>query len=140
MSFVHKSIITLILVGSLCCLCSACSPVLSAYQTTASASTSTTNVSFTMGVSSLYVYPEQTADLTYSPLALKGDSFVYRWVCTDGTITGTGPKVTWKAPNQYGVFHIMATVKNEKGETETATADITVVPPPPSETKCPSCK
>jgi hypothetical protein len=118
---------------------SSCTPILSKADYTNNQASVSDKVQYQIGASSMFVYPEGTSTLTYNPLTLKGQSIVYKWVSTDGTITGTGPTVTWKAPNQYGKFHVMLTVQDGNGGSETATIDLTVIPAP-QPTNCPYCK
>ena len=43
------------------------------------------------------------------------DELTYRWTTGDGSITGTGPIITWKAPQQSGPRGITVTVSDEYG-------------------------
>lgn len=129
-----------ILLSLLCCIGAACEPILSTTgdpQVDNQLVASSTQTNYQIGASSLYIYPQGTTVLTYNPLKVKGDNLVYRWVSTDGKFEGTGPTITWISPNQFGTFHIMLTVQNDKGDSETATIDIVVIPPPT--TPCPYC-
>ncbi len=51
-----------------------------------------------------------------------GDDLAYTWSCDNGEISGTGAKVTWKAPNVDGKVNITATVSD--GRNGEATQDL----------------
>lgn len=86
----------------------------------------------------LYVYPMHTTELTCTASAPEGGSLTYVWVSTEGNFEGTGEKVTWKAPNKYGEFHIMVTVTDSQGNKDNSSITITVVYNE-NQTGCPSC-
>ena len=136
MKSISKLTAIYILPGFLCCFFVACESIpdtSSNQQLNNQAIAANAQSNYQIGASSLYVYPQGKTD----PLKVKGDNLAYRWVSTDGKIEGTGPAVTWLSPNQYGTFHIMLTVQDAKGDSETATVDIGVIPPPA--TPCPYC-
>jgi len=59
-----------------------------------------------------------------------GDNLTYKYVASDGTITGTGSKVKWTAPNQIGEYSITATVSDGKGsDTQEITIKVKNTPP-----------
>jgi hypothetical protein len=93
---------------------------------------------FTIGASTVYTLPQGEVVLDYNPVVIKGANITYKWVCSAGSISGTGSKVTWKSPNEYGTYHMMVTLTNEAGDTESATVDITVTSPPQSQ-NCKRC-
>jgi hypothetical protein len=48
----------------------------------------------------------------------------FTWSCADGSFVGSGPIVTWNAPNAYGDFHIMVIVEDSSGKSSQATITI----------------
>jgi len=56
-----------------------------------------------------------------------GDSLTYDWSTTGGKFTGTGPTVSWVAPENYGDYDITVTVKDGKGGITQATLALSVV-------------
>jgi len=85
----------------------------------------------------VFVYPKGKAELQCIATDPDGDDMTFKWSCNDGTFTGTGPIVTWKAPNAYGDFHIMVIVEDSKGSSSQANLTIDVVVN--QEEPCPSC-
>lgn len=53
--------------------------------------------------------------------------FNWEWNVSGGIITGSGSEVHWKAPESEGIYHITTIVKDEIGNSDTATIDIEVV-------------
>jgi hypothetical protein len=86
------------------------------------------------------VYPQGKTDITCTATAPDGEALNYIWINTEGTITGSGEKVTWKAPNKYGEFPIMVTVSDASGNKDSATISIKVVVNENPQTGCPSCR
>ena len=75
----------------------------------------------------LSVYPRGKSELECVAWDPEGDKIVFTWSCTDGSFTGSGPIVTWKAPNSYGDFHIMVVAEDQNGNSTEATLTIGVV-------------
>jgi hypothetical protein len=90
--------------------------------------------------STLYVYPQGKTELTCTATDTEGGNLTYSWVCNEGTFDGTGSKVTWKAPNQYGEFNIMVTVTDSQGNKDSSTVVITSVVNENPGTGCPYCR
>jgi FlaG/FlaF family flagellin (archaellin) len=86
------------------------------------------------------VYPQGKTELTCTASSPGGEALTYTWVCTEGTITGSGEKVTWKAPNKYGEFPIMVTVTDTAGNKDSASFSIKVVVNENPQTNCPYCR
>jgi hypothetical protein len=82
------------------------------------------------------IYPLGNTKITCSAVSPQGLPLNYKWVCTDGTITGSGPSITYEAPRTYGDFHIMVTVDDGQGNKASQTVKVTVIVRDP--TKC--CK
>jgi hypothetical protein len=87
----------------------------------------------------MYVYPMGNAELQCIASDPDGDTMTFKWSCTNGTFTGTGPVVTWKAPNEYGNFHIMVIVEDSKGHSSQSTLTIGVVVNDNQQEGCSSC-
>lgn len=89
--------------------------------------------------SNLYVYPQGTTTITCVAEDTEGGELTYYWSCDEGSFAaGSGPAISWKAPNKYGKFHIMVTVDNGKGIADKADISIEVVVNQ-STPQCPSC-
>ena len=80
------------------------------------------------------LYPLGNTVITCSAVSPQGTPLSYQWVCSDGTIIGSGPSITYEAPKTYGDFHIMATVDDGLGNTANKTVTVTVIVRDP--TKC----
>jgi len=50
-----------------------------------------------------------------------GDELSYNWSASGGNITGTGPEVTWTAPEEVGVCDITVVVNDGQGGNDTGT-------------------
>ena len=55
-----------------------------------------------------------------------GDDLIYDWSTTGGTITGTGPEVTWTALDSAGFYDVTVTVTDGGGGEATKQVTITV--------------
>jgi hypothetical protein len=80
-----------------------------------------------LDASTLYVYPKGKTTLNCVVSAPEGDDIAFKWSCTDGELSGSGPVVTWKAPNEYGDFHIMVIAQDPNGNSDEATVTIGVI-------------
>jgi FlaG/FlaF family flagellin (archaellin) len=87
----------------------------------------------------LYLYPTGKTELTCTTSAPDSEQLTYVWVSTEGTFEGTGDKVTWKAPNKYGEFHIMVTATDGQGNKDDDSITITVVVNE-NQATCPTCR
>ena len=58
-----------------------------------------------------------------------GDTLVFSWTYTGGSISGTGSTVTWRAPSTAGTYTVTAIVSDGKGGTATRSVSITVTIP-----------
>ena len=61
------------------------------------------------------VVPGEPVELTAEALDPDGDPLEYRWSCSEGEITGSGPKVTWRAPERDGQYTVAVKVIDGKG-------------------------
>lgn len=77
--------------------------------------------------STLYVYPKGKSTINCVVSDPEGDDITFKWSSSDGEFTGSGPVVTWKAPNQYGDFHIMVIAQDTNGNSDQATVTIEVI-------------
>jgi len=80
------------------------------------------------------LYPLGNTSITCSAVSPRGLPLNYSWVCTDGTIIGSGPTVTYEAPKTYGDFYIMANVDDGQGNKSSQMVKVTVIVRDP--TKC----
>jgi hypothetical protein len=87
----------------------------------------------------MFVYPTGRAELQCIASDPDGDTMTFRWSCTDGAFAGSGPVVTWTAPNAYGNFHIMAIVEDSKGSSTKGTLTIGVVVNENQQQGCSTC-
>jgi len=83
------------------------------------------------------LFPLMNTDITCTAADPDGGALTYKWTSTEGTIQGSGPTITWVAPNQLGWFPVMVTVENSKGQTDRQTIKIAVVEK--NSTTCPTC-
>jgi len=58
------------------------------------------------------VEPEEQVDIETIAKDEDGNELTYKYEAGDGTITGTGSKVEWKAPNKIGKYSITVIVSN----------------------------
>ena len=77
--------------------------------------------------STMYVYPKGKSTINCIVTDPEGDDILFKWSCSDGEFFGSGPVVTWKAPNQYGDFHIMVIAEDSNGNSDQATLTIGVI-------------
>ncbi len=73
------------------------------------------------------VYPRGKSEIECVAWDPEGEQIIFTWSSTDGSFTGSGPIVTWNAPNSYGDFHIMVVAEDQSGNTTEATLTIGVV-------------
>ena len=83
------------------------------------------------------LYPLTNTQITCTAADPDGAALTYKWTCIQGTIEGSGPEITWIAPNQLGWFPVMVTVENGKGQTDQQTIKIAVVER--NSANCPTC-
>jgi hypothetical protein len=55
-----------------------------------------------------------------------GDELGYEWSTNGGDISGTGPVVTWTAPEVVGLYHIQVVVTDGRGEKDTSSLTVSV--------------
>jgi Bacterial Ig domain len=76
------------------------------------------------------VYPKGALDIKCVVTAPEGDNIQYIWSSDGGSLTGEGSTVEWKAPNDYGDYHVMITAKDSNGGSDQAVLTLSVVPRP----------
>ncbi len=80
------------------------------------------------------VYPDHAARLYCTAVDADLDTLEFVWPISPGTITGTGPEVTWTAPSATGVYSLMCIVRDDQGGADSAMVRVSVVdstgPPP----------
>lgn len=89
----------------------------------------------TLAISSLgadytAIYPKNMAEIKCVTSAPEGDAVQYIWSSDGGSVTGEGSTVLWRAPNEYGDFHVMVTAKDSNGGKAEGVLTISVVPRP----------
>lgn len=70
--------------------------------------------------------PSGSLQMTCFASDLDGDELSYEWSTTGGDISGTGPEVTWTAPEAVGIYHVTVVVKDGHGSSATRTLYISV--------------
>ena len=76
------------------------------------------------------VYPKNMSEIKCVTSAPEGDTVQFIWSSDGGSVTGEGPTVIWKAPNEYGDYHVMVTAKDSNGGIAEAIITLSVVPRP----------
>ena len=76
------------------------------------------------------VYPKGASEIKCVISAPQGDTINYTWSADSGSIVGEGADVQWQAPNDYGNYHVMVTVKDTNGGNAKAFLTLSVVPRP----------
>ncbi|MCX6004070.1 MAG: hypothetical protein NT082_00095, partial [Chloroflexi bacterium] len=56
----------------------------------------------------------------------KNENLTFKWACTGGNFTDSGPNNTWVAPPQYGNYDITLTVEDGKGGKAQSTVTVAV--------------
>ena len=73
------------------------------------------------------LYPKQSTEIKCDVSDPEDDNLTFKWSSTDGSFSGSGPIVTWTAPNKYGEFHIIVIVEDEKGNSSQSNVTINVI-------------
>jgi len=72
------------------------------------------------------IYPSGSVEIRCAASDADGDQVDFKWTCTGGSFSGSGPSVVWKAPSNYGTYTITVTVEDGKGGWKQGSLDITV--------------
>jgi len=59
--------------------------------------------------------PSSSLQVTCNASDRDGDELSYNWSASGGNITGTGPEVTWTAPDSVGSYDVTVTVTDGRG-------------------------
>jgi len=78
-----------------------------------------------------WTFPLGSLQVTCDASDPDGDELSYEWSASGGNITGTGPEVTWTAPQEVGVYNITIVVRDSYGGSDTRTVPISVAPEEP---------
>jgi len=70
--------------------------------------------------------PLGTIQVTCTASDPDGDELSYEWSSSGGSITGTGPEVTWTAPEEAGTYQVTAVVKDGYGAEDTKSVVLSV--------------
>ena len=70
--------------------------------------------------------PLGTIQVTCTASDPDGDELSYEWSSSGGNITGTGPEVTWIAPEEAGMYQVTAVVKDGYGAEDTKSVVLSV--------------
>jgi hypothetical protein len=63
--------------------------------------------------------PSGSLQVTCNATDPDGDELSYEWSASRGSITGTGPEVTWTAPEEVGIYQVTVVVTDGHGEEDT---------------------
>ena len=66
-----------------------------------------------------WVTPSGNLQVTCNASDRDSDELSYNWSANEGNITGTGPEVTWTAPEEIGVCDITVVVDDGQGGSDT---------------------
>jgi len=69
----------------------------------------------TLAVASDRIEPGGAVQITCNAFDDDGDALAYTWSASDGAINGTGPEVTWTAPDAEGLYRVFVTVDDGRG-------------------------
>jgi hypothetical protein len=78
-----------------------------------------------------WTLPSGSLNITCDASDPDGDDLSYEWTATGGNITGTGPEVTWTAPQAVGIYDITVVVRDSHGSLDTKMLPISVAPEQP---------
>ncbi len=73
------------------------------------------------------VYPLSIIEIQCVASDPDGDAISYAWSTTGGKFTGTGPTVSWIAPEYYGTYEVTVTVQDDKGNSTIKSITLRVV-------------
>jgi len=73
------------------------------------------------------VYPLSIIEIQCVASDPDGDAISYAWSTTGGKFTGTGPTVSWIAPEHYGTYEVTVTVQDDRGNSTIKSITLSVV-------------
>jgi hypothetical protein len=66
-----------------------------------------------------WITPLASIHVTCTASDADDDELTYEWSTSGGNITGTGPEVTWTAPEDIGIYQVIAVVTDSHGGEDT---------------------
>lgn len=98
----------------------------------ASSCSSTWPVITSLEAEAEWVGPLDSLQVTCNASDPDGDELSYEWSTTGGSINGTGPEVTWTAPEEVGMYDITVVVEDseDRKDTESIVLIASNGPPP----------
>jgi predicted secreted protein len=79
-----------------------------------------------LSASPAWAQPSGSLNLTCDATDPDGDELSYEWTASGGNFSGTGPAVSWAAPQEVGVYNITVVVRDGHGTSATRILGITV--------------
>ena len=73
------------------------------------------------------VYPLSIIEIQCVASDPDDDAISYAWSTTGGKFTGTGPTVSWIAPEYYGTYEVTVTVQDDRGNSTIKSITLSVV-------------
>jgi hypothetical protein len=70
--------------------------------------------------------PGETTTLTCTAVDEDGDFLNFTWQSNDGVLSGRGRKLSWQAPQQFGLYSILCTVSDSAGARHTDSVAVVV--------------
>jgi len=71
-----------------------------------------------------WITPSGSLQVTCTASDLDGDELSYEWSTTGGNVTGTGPEVTWTAPEEVGMYDITVVVDDSHDGEDTGSVTL----------------
>jgi len=82
---------------------------------------------FSLTAGAEWITPSGNLEVTCNASDLDGDELSYDWSATTGSISGTGPVVSWTAPQEVGTYEISVVVEDGYGGSATKTLSLSVL-------------
>jgi hypothetical protein len=73
-----------------------------------------------------WTLPSASIQVTCTVSDPDGDALSCEWTATGGDIHGTGAVASWNAPQEVGIYHVTAVVRDGHGSSDTRTLSISV--------------
>ena len=74
-----------------------------------------------------WTLPSGSLSVTCDASDPNGDELNYEWSASGGSITGAGREITWRAPEETGIYYITVEVSDPYGGSDTRTLPLSVV-------------
>lgn len=78
-----------------------------------------------------WVIPSGSLEIKCEAEDLDGDTLSYQWLGSGGSVSGTGSRIIWTAPQAAGMYDIVVTVTDCHGASDTRSVTISVAPNSP---------